>query len=332
MKPWQCVPGSAIWQYGLRMATLFDQSPTFDRVAFRERLAALARRRVLVGTSSWKYPGWLDQIYSPFRYATRGRFSKKRFEAECITEYAETFPTVCGDFAFYQFPSEAFWETLFSRVPQQFVFSLKVPEQITRVEFARLARYGAQSGQSNPSFLDTELMKSEFLKPLERHRTNLAVLILEFGSFPAEHIRPVGRFVEALDHFLRSMPRDFRFGVEVRNAELLVPEYFACLRANHVAHVFNCWTRMPDPSAQMSLPESTSADFVVCRALLRPGRSYELAVKKFEPYTDLKDPYEPARQAIRNLIGSQVDREVYIYVNNRLEGNAPLTIEAILGG
>ena len=31
-------------------------------------------------------------------------FRRKRFEAECLREYAETFPTVCGDFAFYQFP------------------------------------------------------------------------------------------------------------------------------------------------------------------------------------------------------------------------------------
>src|SRR3954470_24933502 len=38
-------------------------------------------------------------LYTPERYMTRGRFSKKRFHEECIHEYAETFPIVGGDFS-----------------------------------------------------------------------------------------------------------------------------------------------------------------------------------------------------------------------------------------
>ena len=30
--------------------------------------------------------------------------SKKAFDQECIAEYAELFPTVCADFALYDFP------------------------------------------------------------------------------------------------------------------------------------------------------------------------------------------------------------------------------------
>ena len=79
------------------------------------RLAALARRGVFIGTSSWKYEGWLGSIYSQERYVTRGKFSRKKFEDTCLAEYAETFPIVCGDFSFYQFPSDAYWRKLFGR-------------------------------------------------------------------------------------------------------------------------------------------------------------------------------------------------------------------------
>ena len=87
------------------MPFLFDDPNRFDRDHLTARLTALAQRQIFVGASSWKYSGWLDQIYSRERYSSHGRFSKKRFEAECLTEYAEVFPTVCGDFACYQFPT-----------------------------------------------------------------------------------------------------------------------------------------------------------------------------------------------------------------------------------
>ncbi|MCH7228765.1 hypothetical protein [Haloferula sp. A504] len=68
-----------------------------DARLLRPQLAELARNGLFVGTSSWKYPGWLGQLYEEPRYLTRGRFSHARFERECLAEYAEVFPTVCVD-------------------------------------------------------------------------------------------------------------------------------------------------------------------------------------------------------------------------------------------
>ena len=86
-------------------------------MALAKRLRTLADENIWIGTSSWKYPGWLDQIYTRERYITRGKFSQKRFEAECLAEFAETFPIVCGDFSFYQFPSPEYWKKLFGSAP-----------------------------------------------------------------------------------------------------------------------------------------------------------------------------------------------------------------------
>ena len=102
---------------------------------------------ISIGGSSWKYEGWLGQIYRRERYLSRGRFSKKIFEAECLREYSEVFPTVCGDFAFYQFPTQEFWDKLFALAPEHFRFAFKVPEQITCKVFPIHPRYGAQAGR-----------------------------------------------------------------------------------------------------------------------------------------------------------------------------------------
>ena len=90
---------------------------------------------------------------------------------------------------------------------------------------------------------------------------------------------------------------------------------------------------MPEIGEQMQLPEVFTADFTVARALLRKGRPYEDAVEKFSPYQQIQDPNPETRQALRLLISRARERNEpsYIFVNNRLEGNAPQTIEAIVG-
>jgi uncharacterized protein YecE (DUF72 family) len=311
---------------------LFDELPEYDRTPLGLKLAALASKGAFIGTSSWKYPGWLGQVYTESRYMSRGRFSEKRFQAECLAEYAATFPVVCGDFSFYQFPSEQYWQRLFRSAPASLRYAFKVPEEITVKMFPIHPRYGARAGENNPAFLDALLLRNSFLDLLEPYWQQIAVLIFEFGTFGKQTYRDVGDFVVQLDPFLGALPTAFRYGVEIRNQEFLTSEYFQCLHRNRVAHVFNAWTRMPDLSEQMQLPEVYTADFTVARALLRKGRPYEAAVAKFSPYQRVQDPNPEARQALRNLISRARERNQpsYIFVNNRLEGNAPQTIEAIV--
>ncbi len=296
------------------------------------RLSALASENIFIGTSSWKYEGWLGQIYSRNRYLTRGRFSQKRFQDECLSEYAETFPVVCGDFSFYQFPSEQYWRKLFGSAPPTLQFAFKVPEDVTVKQFPRHPRYGPRAGDDNSSFLDAPLFQTAFLDLLAPYQPRVAALILEFGSFPeAVLMRTSARFSGNSIRSWPHSPGNFRYAVEIRNPEFLSPEYFACLRSHRVAHVLNAWTRMPEIGAQMHLRDAYTADFTVARALLRRGRAYEEAVAKFTPYSHVQDPNPETRDALRLLIARARDRHEpsYIFVNNRLEGNAPETIEAI---
>jgi uncharacterized protein YecE (DUF72 family) len=312
--------------------SLFDELPEYERTPLGVKLASLASKGVFIGTSSWKYPGWLGQVYTENRYMSRGKFSEKRFQAECLAEYAATFPVVCGDFSFYQFPSAQYWQRLFRSALASLKYAFKVPEEITVKMFPIHPRYGARAGESNPAFLDAMLFRNTFLDLLEPYREQIAVLVFEFGTFGKQTYRDVGAFLAQLDPFLAALPAAFRYGVEIRNQEFLSSEYFKCLREHRVAHVFNAWTRMPELSEQMQLPEVYTADFTVARALLRKGRPYEAAVAKFSPYQQIQDPNPEARQALRNLISRARERSEpsYIFVNNRLEGNAPQTIEAIV--
>jgi uncharacterized protein YecE (DUF72 family) len=311
--------------------TLFpleDPEIVFDRDGLRDRLRALAARGVYIGGGSWKYEGWLGQIYCRSRYLVRGRFSKKLFEATCLSEYASVFPAVCGDFAFYQFPEPAFWAKLFAQTPGTFRWGFKVPEQITVSKWPVHPRYGAHAGRENPDFLDAALLERSFLRALDPYRKQVGVLIFEFGT--ARHFA-LADFVKALDGFLGRLPAEWRFAVEIRNPEFLAPDYFACLRAHNATHVYNAWARMPEIGEQMALKGSQTSDLLVARALLRRGRPYADAVREFAPYKRVQEINRPVRRALRELVDMALldGRPAFIFVNNRLEGNSPETIVAI---
>jgi hypothetical protein len=81
----------------------------------------------------------------------------------------------------------------------------------------------------------------------------------------------------------------------------------------------------------VEIAEAYTADFTVVRGVLRVGRPYETAVKMFTPYERVQDPNPRARETMRNLVERARRRRepAYLFINNRLEGNAPVTIDAL---
>jgi len=264
----------------------------------------------------------------------RGKLSRRRFEQTCLAEYATIFPTVGGDFSFYQFPSAETWRGLFSQLPDGFGMSLKIPEEITVTRFPELPRYGRRAGADNPQFMNPRLLEDRFLAPLEAYREKLGVLMFEFGRVHDGLMHEPGRFAEALDAFLAQLPTDqFRFAVEVRNRAFLKEpaDYLSSLRAHNVSHCFNSWTRMPSVVDQLRMPGAITAKHVAARFLLKPGRSYRQAVDLFSPYERLREPYPEGRAGLRELIERCLDQQhtLFAFVNNRFEGNAVETIREV---
>ena len=219
---------------------------------------------------------------------------------------------------------------MFASAPRDLQFALKVPEEVTAQVFPKHARYGPRAGLVNESYLNAQALAALFLEPLRAYRERIAVLIFEFGARGASP----SEFVARLDPFLGALPAGFRYGVEVRNREFLQPRHFDCLRAHSTAHVLSAWTRMPTLGEQAAIPGAFPAEFTVVRALLRQGRAYEDAVAQFQPYDRVQDENPEARDALREVIRRMREerKAAYIFVNNRLEGNAPETIRAVVEG
>ncbi|MEM7145137.1 MAG: DUF72 domain-containing protein [Verrucomicrobiota bacterium] len=297
-------------------------------------LASLADQNVYLGTSSWKYPGWIGQLYTEDRYLYRGKVAKTRFERNCLEEYGEVFKSVCVDAGYYRFPTDKYLAGLAEQVPDDFKFSFKVTDQITIKKFPKLPRFGDLAGKENDYFLNADLFKNLFLRPCESIQAKVGILIFEFSRFYSGQFDQGREFADAIDAFLAQLPTGWQYGIEIRNESFLHPDYFAVLAKHNVAHVYNNWQKMPSVGEQMNIENSRPAAFTAARFLLTPGRAYNDAVESFSPYDKTAQIDEEARTAggtlITSLTKAPAKQPSFIYLNNRLEGNALNTLHAMI--
>lgn len=284
---------------------------------------------VKFGTSTWAYEGWQGLVYH--KAYPRGRFKK-----DCLAEYAAyqyqggpLFRTVGLDATFYRPPSVGQLAQYARHLPPGFDMCSKVWEELTIPQYPAVERYGEKAGQSNPRFLDARLFKELVLAPYQQvFREHAGPFIFEFQR---TGIQPQD-FLPLLDRFFDELPTDFSYAVEIRNPRLLGSDYHSLLKAHGVAHVYNHWTYMPPLADQhKKLSEAFTAPFVLFRLLTPLRIKYEAAVQMAEPYNKIVKPLSEMRQDTVQLIRKAVaqERRAYVLVNNRAEGCAPLTVQAL---
>jgi uncharacterized protein YecE (DUF72 family) len=184
----------------------------------------------------------------------------------------------------------------------------------------------------NPDFLSAEGFVHDVLEPFSlRFARHMGPFVLEIPPVPPQSRLDPLAFADRLGRFLDALPRTCPMSVELRDRRLVTPAYTAVLKQSGAAHVLNYWSAMPLPGEQASVVDASQAPFVVIRLLLRPGTRYEARRDEFRPFNRIVEPDEPLRRDVTRLIRDAAGREqpVYVLVNNKAEGSAPLTIRAL---
>lgn len=282
------------------------------------------------GTSTWTYEGWQGQVY-------RRQYAKTTFARECLGEYCQylyngepLFRTVGNDSTFYRPPTANQLRHYLNQIPEDFQMCFKVWEEITIPSFSRQARYGLKAGQQNLRFLDAKLFNELVLTSYReaKFEPHMGPLLFEFQ----QHGISKGEFCSRLDRFFGQLPNDFRYAVEIRNAGLLGPDYQKVLERHGIAHVYNHWSYMPPLLQQHKwMEECFTAPFTVIRLLTPLNMPYEFAKKRAAPYNKIVEALPQMRKETVSLIKQAVseNRRAYVLANNRSEGNAPLTVQAL---
>ncbi len=106
-----------------------------------------------------------------------------------------------------------------------------------------------------------------FLTTMETLGEKLGPLLFQFGKFAKYSFKSLDDFLARLIPFLKKLPRDRKFAVEIRNKNWLVPKLVDLLREHGVALALIDQSWMPRPWELKDNLDLITADFTYVRWL-----------------------------------------------------------------
>ncbi len=213
------------------------------------------------------------------------------------------------------------------QLPDGFPCCCKAPASVTS---AVVPERGSK--EANPHFLSPDRLIDDLLDPVARgFKGHAGPFVLQFPPMLRRAGIAPTVFLDALDEFLSALPKEFGYGVELRDTALLTPAYSRVLTRHGAGHIYNLWTAMPLPAEQADLLPPETMPFVMVRLLLKPGATYQEQREAFAPFDRIVAPFERMRDEVVGVVARAVARAIpaYVLVNNKAEGSAPLTIEEL---
>jgi uncharacterized protein YecE (DUF72 family) len=283
-------------------------------------LGARLPRGLYLGGSTWSFPGWAGLVYDTGH-------SEAKLARAGLAAYAHhpIFRAVGIDRTFYRpLPPEDFARYA-EDVPDDFRFLVKAHEALTLPSFPDLPRYGAERGGPNFRFLDAAYAAEAVVAPfVEGLGGKAGALLFQFGP---QDLGTPPDFAARLHRFLSRLPRGPIYAVELRQRQLLVPDYAAALADAGACHCLNVHPRMPGVRTQAELTGAAAGRVMIARWLLGKGASYEEAGRRFAPFNQLAEPDEESRGALAELArGALAEGQPFLAtINNNAEGCAPLS-------
>jgi uncharacterized protein YecE (DUF72 family) len=305
----------------MKQLDLFEgpSQPDLPNLEADRTLASLLPKHVLLGTSSWTFPGWRGVLYP--RSSTEREISTRGLH---LYTQNPLLRTVGIDRSYYAPLSDEELARYRADLPTSFPCAIKVWSGI-------VCRHDPRTGSPNPTFLDPHTFQTHILTPTTRSfARNTGVLLLVLSPMRTAKPEPE-ELAELLDRFFEAAPTSLRYAVELRNPELLSGAYIRTLARHGVSHVLGLWERMPTIGRQLAMPGILTAPLVICRLSIRPGDRYEERKRALAPFDRIVEADEQTRTEVVSLAQRcrAEGRTLMVLVNNKVEGCAPLTVRAL---
>jgi uncharacterized protein YecE (DUF72 family) len=257
--------------------------------------------RILLGTSSFTKEGW-EKAFYPKGLAPR----------EYLAYYATQYPTVEIDSTFYSKPSSAVVNGWNARTPDNFVFAVKVPRAITH----------------DKVLVACQPEMDEFIGVMSLLGDKLGPMVLQFRYFNRSAFKSSDEFLARLVPFLKCLPRDKMFAVEIRNKNWLTPQFSDVLREHNVALVLQDQSWMPGYGELEWKFDPITADWTYIRWLGDRNGIEQLTTTWDKEVIDRSE-------SMRNWVDVcyRIQKRgvtIFAYANNHYSGFAPGTLKMFL--
>ncbi len=251
---------------------------------------------VYVGTSGWTYPDWLGSFYPAG--------SKPQ---DLIQHYARSFRAVELDSTYSTIPARAVVAEWKEITPPGFVFAAQVPGVITHQKVMK----------------DCQRELTTFLNSLELLSDRLGPLLLQFPYFNRNAFASRAQFDKLLQPFLKTLPKEFKFAVEIRNKNWISWDFLEMLRDHSVAFVVVGQAWMPSIDVLARALDLLCGDFFYGRFI---GDRKEAKTQRWDHLTEDKTSELIVWIEELKKIAERASR-AYVFFSNHYAGFAPGSVE-----
>lgn len=250
---------------------------------------------IKTGCQGWNYDDWTTKADGGTIFYPRGTKANEMLEI-----YAKVFDTIEVDSTFYAIPASSAVENWYRKTPENFTFSLKMPQEITHEHFLRSTAFHV---------LD------EFCERILLFREKLGVVLIQLPpQFEANKAN-----AQALRDFLAQLPKTVRFAVEFRNREWMIDWTFEELEKQKISLALVEGNWIPRELMFQAI-EKLNGDFAYVRFM---GERDLLKFDKIYRHQDAN--LEMWKSEIERLKA----KNIFVYFSNFYEGHAPASVNKL---
>ena len=248
-----------------------------------------------IGCQGWNYNDWITKAGGESIFYPRGTRPDAMLEL-----YAKIFDTIEVDSTFYAIPQGSTIENWYKKTPENFTFSLKLPQEITHNLALRKQSF---------EILD------EFCERILLLKQKLAVVLIQLPpQFEANKEN-----AQNLREFLAHLPKEIRFAIEFRERQWLIDWTFEELQNNRVALCLVEGSWIPRELMFQAINKPT-ADFAYIRFM------GERDLLKFDKIYRSQDTN---LQMWKEEIEKIKAKDIFVYFSNFYEGHAPASVNKL---
>jgi uncharacterized protein YecE (DUF72 family) len=257
-------------------------------------------KQIRIGCQSWGYDDWITPAGGRYVFYPSG--TKK---SEMLTFYSQVFDTIEIDATLYGIPAASTFEKWHRETPDNFIFSLKTPREVTH------------DGRLSP---ETIPVMVEFVERSQLLDKKLGIFLIQLPpSFDGS--KENGQNVR---QFLAALPHGFKYAVEFRHADWFIDWTFEELEKNNVTLGLVEGPWLPR-EVMFNAASRLTADFAYIRIM---GERDLDRFDRIQRHRD--DVLREWAEAVKDLAAI----DVFVYVDNYFEGFAPETankLQRLLG-
>ena len=253
------------------------------------------KSKIQIGCQGWNYDDWTTKLGGETIFYPRGTKS-----GEMLENYSKIFETIEVDSTFYAIPPASSIESWHKKTPENFTFSLKMPQEITHEHALR---------RNSFPILD------EFCERVLELKEKLASVLIQL----APQFEASKENAQNLREFLAHLPKEISFAVEFRDRQWLVDWTFEEFEKNGVALCLVEGSWIPREFMFQAI-EKLTADFAYIRFM------GERDLVRF----DVTQRHQDTNLNIwKKEIEKIKAKDIYVYFSNFYEGHAPESVKKL---